>query len=96
MCVCGGDAESVGTLGQSEKEAPARARSTVQRGGHTGFCWEARGAEGHRSFQWLPNWADKFWMWILLIFARSLDTFPEGGSQGWEKTGNSAASECVL
>lgn len=57
----------------------SKARSTVQSGGHTGSCPEARGAERHRSFQWLPNQADKFCMWILLIFTRSLDTFPEGG-----------------
>lgn len=43
-----------------------------------------------------PDRVDKLWVWNLPIFIRSLDTFPAGESQGWKRTGHSAASEHVL
>lgn len=63
---------------------------------HPGWSQGSQRRELHRYFKRRPDRANKLWVWNLLIFIRSLDTFPEGGSQGWERTGNSAASESVL
>lgn len=77
------------------RRRPATAKWAVLRGGIQREAREARG-ESCAYFKGHPDRADKVWVWNLLIFIRSLDTFPEGGSQGRERTGNLAASESVL